>query len=201
MNFTNTFFQLFKFHRIQEKKRMLKRPSEDDRYEIERKRSSRDEASRISERERRFEPPPPPRFDGPITSSSRYFVDNFFFNATLIMLRLNHYSRSYDRSTDVEPKKRDDYASVSVSKRDEQKREPISRGVYDTRSAPIGNHRDDRDRPSLRDIIPDRSSARDIIIPERSTARDLHQVRDLHNERPNISNNYSNRRGDDRDQR
>lgn len=49
---------------------LVKRPSDEDRYDIDRKRTSHNEATRVSERERRFEPPPPPRFDGPITSPS-----------------------------------------------------------------------------------------------------------------------------------
>lgn len=68
-------------YRIQEKKRQLKRPSDDVRYDIERKRSSREESSRSDrdrerDRDRRFEAPPPPRFDGPITSSTRYILIN-----------------------------------------------------------------------------------------------------------------------------
>lgn len=47
------------FFRIEEAKRAIKRPSEHDRYaEVERKRPAA---------ERRFEPPPPPRFDTSIT--------------------------------------------------------------------------------------------------------------------------------------
>lgn len=49
--------------RIEEAKRAMKRPpAETDRYnEVERKRSSND---------RRFEPPPPPRFDTAIRASN-----------------------------------------------------------------------------------------------------------------------------------
>lgn len=64
---------LIKIYRIEEAKRAIKRPIEERFEDIDRKRS-------VTDRERRFEAPPPPRFDSSI--------------------------RSYDRSIE---KKRDDY--------------------------------------------------------------------------------------------
>lgn len=54
MNFDE---HLLKYYRIEEAKRTLKRPAPvaADRYADERKRNAR------------FDPPPPPRFDAPIT--------------------------------------------------------------------------------------------------------------------------------------
>lgn len=116
--------------KIEEAKRAIKRPAEHDRYsDSDRKRSASD---------RRFEPPPPPRFDTSISSRSSAYD-----------------SRSSDkkRIDDYSTSKRDDY------KRDDYKRDPFKRPVsdypkrdldsarhttsssYDARSVPV--HRSD----------------------------------------------------------
>lgn len=79
---------LYFYFRIEEAKRAMKRPAaEPDRYnEIDRKRTSND---------RRFEPPPPPRFDTAIRSSN------------------------YDRPP--EKKRNDDYSSGSSKRNDDYK--------------------------------------------------------------------------------
>ncbi|XP_037039581.1 SAFB-like transcription modulator isoform X2 [Bradysia coprophila] len=116
--------------KIEEAKRAIKRPAEHDRYaDSDRKRSASD---------RRFEPPPPPRFDTSISSRS-----SAYDSRSSDKKRLDDYSTS----------KRDDY------KRDEYKRDPFKRPVsdypkrdldsarhttsssYDARSVPV--HRSD----------------------------------------------------------
>ncbi|KAG4079664.1 hypothetical protein HA402_010444 [Bradysia odoriphaga] len=116
--------------KIEEAKRAIKRPAEHDRYaDSDRKRSASD---------RRFEPPPPPRFDTSISSRS-----SAYDSRSSDKKRLDDYSTS----------KRDDY------KRDDYKRDPFKRPVsdypkrdldsarhttsssYDARSVPV--HRSD----------------------------------------------------------
>lgn len=90
INISNFFFLFCVPYRIEEAKRAIKRPS-DDRYdEIDRKRATTD---------RRFEAPPPPRFDGAITRPTDTYRSG---NTASTNTKRDDYKRdTYKRDLDV----------------------------------------------------------------------------------------------------
>lgn len=122
------------FHRIEEEKRAIKRPAAttgNDRYDdIDRKRSTND---------RRFEPPPPPRFDTAIRSST--------YDRSADKKRIDDYTSGSKRNDDYKPSSRGNVSS-GIGNSDSFKRQmndypkrdldpPRSgTGGYDQRGAP-----------------------------------------------------------------